>query len=57
MFKIILSEKDFKILLQELITAGRDMESRDRLGLYYLSEKEYFEIILNRYKNVNRRPN
>mgnify|MGYP000126711638 CR=1 FL=1 len=50
---ITLSETDFKLLFKELINAGRDMESRDRLDLYYLSEEEYFKNILRRYKDVD----
>ena len=39
----------FRMLFNELMSAGRDMRDRDRLGLYYLPEDEYFADVLKRY--------
>jgi hypothetical protein len=41
----------FRQLFNELINAGRDMRDRDRLGLFYLPEDEYFENVVKRYSN------
>lgn len=35
-------------LFDELIHAGRDMEQREKMGLYCLSEDEYFKEIMKR---------
>ena len=45
----MLSLPMFRMLFNELLSAGRDMRDRDRLGLYYLSEDEYFADVLKRY--------
>jgi len=48
---VMLSLPLFRQLFDELINAGRDMRDRDRLGLYYLTEDEYFENVVKRYSN------
>lgn len=48
---ILLSLPLFRQLFDELLNAGRDMRDRDRLGLYYLPEDEYFENVVKRYSN------
>ena len=48
---VMLSLPLFRQLFNELINAGRDMRDRDRLGLYYLPEDEYFENVVKRYSN------
>ena len=48
---VMLSLPLFRQLFDELINAGRDMRDRDRLGLYYLPEDEYFENVVKRYSN------
>ena len=46
---VMLSLPLFRKLFDELLNAGRDMRDRDRLGLYYLPEDEYFENVVKRY--------
>lgn len=46
---VMLSLPMFRMLFNELLSAGRDMRDRDRLGLYYLPEDEYFADVLKRY--------
>jgi len=48
---VMLSLPLFRKLFDELLNAGRDMRDRDRLGLYYLPEDEYFENVVKRYSN------
>jgi|LakMenEpi03Aug12_release.lakeMendotaPanAssembly.Ray.scaffolds.fasta_scaffold4197795_1 hypothetical protein len=48
---VMLSLPLFRQLFDELLNAGRDMRDRDRLGLYYLPEDEYFENVVKRYSN------
>ena len=48
---VMLSLPLFRQLFDELLNAGRDMRDRDRLGLYYLPEDEYFENVVKRYLN------
>lgn len=40
---------EFRKLFDELINAGRDMADRDKLGLYYLHEDEYFDVVKKKY--------
>lgn len=46
---VIRSLPMFRSLFDELLNAGRDMNDRDRMGLYYLPADEYFSDVLKRY--------
>ena len=49
--RLSFTDKKFRELFNELISAGRDMQTRDNLGNSYMSEEMYFNDVKNRYSN------
>ena len=49
--RISFSDEKFRELFNELINAGRDMQTRDNLGNSYMSEDMYFKDVKARYSN------
>jgi hypothetical protein len=47
--KYTLTEPQFRKLYNDLINAGRDMEQRDALNLYYLPEEAHFDSIKTQF--------
>ena len=49
--RLSFTDEKFRELFNELINAGRDMQTRDNLGNSYMSEDMYFKDVKARYSN------
>ena len=49
--RLSFTDEKFRELFNELIRAGRYMQTRDNLGNSYMSEEMYFNDVKDRYSN------